>query len=166
MPFNFNKHAAKGNKFLKDLASELGGNQDTKKVSKVLSASFSALRNHLTLEESFQLLAQLPLALKGVYVHNWSPQKKRDISRKKNDFIMEYLTYKDRYSMHSVADMENGAKEIRAVFRTLKKYVSAGEFKNMESVLPSQLKKLLRESTNLKKLTIKLIKNENTFSSN
>src|ERR1041384_2970925 len=100
MPFNFNKHAAKGNKFLKDLAAELEGKQDTKKVSKIISAAFATLRNHLTLEESFQLLAQFPIVLKGVYVHNWSPQKKREVSRKRNDFIMEYLSYKNKYSMH------------------------------------------------------------------
>ena len=79
---------------------------------------------------------------------------------------MEYLTYKDRYSMHSVADMERGSNEIRAVFRTLKKHISSGEFKNMESVLPSQLKKMLRESSDNNKPQLKLIKNENTVSSN
>src|SRR5690348_6046757 len=106
MPFNFNKHAAKGNKLLKDLVAELGTNTSAKKAVNILSSTFIALRNHLTLQENFQLLAQLPVALKGIYVHNWSPGKKHDVSRKRNDFIMEYLSYTDKKSMHSVADME------------------------------------------------------------
>ena len=69
--------------------------------------------------------------------------------------------------MHSVADMQRGTREIQAAFHVLKKHISQGEYKDMESVLPSQLKKLLRETMDDKKFTIKLItKNENTVSSN
>jgi uncharacterized protein (DUF2267 family) len=167
MPFNFNKHAAKGNKFLKDLSVELGGKADTKKAAKILASLFRTLRNHLTLQENFQMLAQLPIVLKGVYVHDWSPEKKHDVSRKRNDFIMEYLSYADKNSMHSVADMERGADEIHAVLKILRKHISSGEFRDIEGVLPDQLKKLLREYTSNKKLTVKLIsKNENTLSPN
>jgi uncharacterized protein (DUF2267 family) len=165
MIFDFNKHAEKGNRFLRDLAAELGNRNDTKKAEKILAAAFFALRNHLTVQENFQLLAQLPIALKGAYVHNWSPEKKRKVSRKRNDFIMEYLSHSDKNSMFSVADMERGNEEIHAAFRVLNKHISSGEFKNIEDVLPSQLKKLLRENAEVKKVTIKLItKNEDALS--
>jgi uncharacterized protein (DUF2267 family) len=69
MPLNFENHAQKGNKFLKELAEKLGDKTDTAKAGRMLRAVFQALRNHLTLEENFQLLSQLPVALKGIYVH-------------------------------------------------------------------------------------------------
>jgi uncharacterized protein (DUF2267 family) len=167
MIFDFNRHAEKGNRFLRDLAAELGNRNDTKKAGKVLTAAFFALRNHLTLQENFQLLAQLPIVFKGAYVHNWSPEKKHEVSRKRNDFIMEYLSHVDKNSMFSVADMERGTEEIHAAFRILKKHISPGEYKNMQGVLPSQLKKLLKESAEEKKVTIKYItKNEDALSSN
>ena len=157
MPLNFEKHAQKGNKFLKELAEKLGDKADTAKAGCLLRAVFQALRNHLTLEENFQLLSQLPIALKGVYVHGWIPSKKQEISRKKIDFIEEVLKYADGTSLHSVSDIEKGTKEVHTILKTLKQYISQGEFKDMEAVLPRQLKKLLRESLYNKTLTINLI---------
>lgn len=161
MPLNFDKHAQKGNKFLKELADELGNKTDTQRAGKILRAVFRTLRNHITLEENFQLLSQLPTALKGVYVESWSPSKKQsDKSRKKNDFIMEMLKNKNPASLYSVSEMKEGTKEINAVLKVMKKYVSDGEFQDIESVLPRQLKQLLRESIHTNKLNVRLISNQ------
>lgn len=157
MPLNFEKHAQKGNKFINDVAKQLGNKSDTAKAGKLVRAVFRTLRNHLTLEESFNLLAQLPLALKGVYVHEWTPARKRDLSRKKIDFIEEVLKYADGTSLHGFSDIKRGTEAVHVVLNVLKQYISPGEFSNMEAVLPKQLKKLLKESTYAKTLTLKLI---------
>jgi len=157
MPLDFEKHAQKGNKILNELAEKLGNKSDTAKADRILRAVFQALRDHLTIEENFQLLSQLPIALKGVYVHGWMPTKRKDISRKKIDFIEEVLNHEDGTSLHGISDIEKGTKEIHAVFKILKQYISKGEFKDMEAVLPNQLKKLLKESLYSKKLIFDLI---------
>jgi uncharacterized protein (DUF2267 family) len=157
MPLDFEKHAQKGNRFLKELAEKLGDKTDTAKAGRMLHALFHALRNHLPLEENFQFLSQLPVALKGVYVHGWMPTKKQEVSRKKTDFIEEVLTYADGTSLHGIADIKKGTEAVHAVFKTLKQYISQGEFKDMEAVLPHQLKKLLKESLYTKTLTFNLI---------
>ena len=50
---------------------------------------FHALRNWLSHEESFQLLAQLPMALKGVYVDGWKFDKAFNRLSHINDFLDE-----------------------------------------------------------------------------
>lgn len=157
MSLDFEKHAQKGNKFLNEIAEKLGDRKNTHRAGRILRAVFQALRNHLTLEENFQFLSQLPLALKGLYVHGWMPAKKQERSRKKIDFIEEVLQYADGSTLHSISDIEKGTKEIQVVIKTLKQYISQGEFKDIEAVLPRQLKKLLKESLYNKRLTFDLI---------
>lgn len=66
MSLDFEKNARKGNEFVRRLAEELGAPLD--KAGRIIGAVFHALRNRLSHEESFQLLAQLPVSLKSVYV--------------------------------------------------------------------------------------------------
>lgn len=156
MPLDFNKHAQKGNEFLNQLAKELGGKSNKAKAGKRLRSVFKALRNHLTLEENFQLLSQLPMALKALYVDAWMPSRKPEIGRKKIDFVEEVLRYEDKNLWLRAEDFEITVQEVRAVFKTLKKHISQGEFKDIEAVLPHPLKKLLRESIYQKNLSVKI----------
>lgn len=157
MPLNFDKHAQKGNEFLNVLAKELGDKTDKAKAGKILRATFKALRNHLTLEENFQLLSQLPMALKAVYVEAWIPTREHEIGRKKIDFVEEVLAYEDKNLWPRAEDVEVALKGVRAVLKTLKKYISEGEFKDIEAILPHQLKELLHDSIYYKKIKVKLI---------
>jgi uncharacterized protein (DUF2267 family) len=157
MALDFNKHAQKGNHFLNELAQELGDRSDKAKAGKILRAVFKTLRDHLTLAENFQLLSQLPMALKGIYVDAWMPTHVHEIGRKKIDFVEEVLAYENKDTWARAEEIETTLKEIRAVFKTLKKYISEGEFNDLEAVLPRQLKKLLRESIYQNNLSIKLV---------
>ncbi|MEW6468774.1 MAG: DUF2267 domain-containing protein [Bacteroidota bacterium] len=143
MPLDFDKHAQKGNNFLIRLSAELHDKGNKARAGKALRAVLRALRDHLTLEENFQLLSQLPMALKGVYVDGWVPGRKKERSRKKLGFIMEVARHKTPAALGSAAEINAAASDIQAVFKTLRKYVSAGEFNDVRAVLPRQLKELL-----------------------
>lgn len=146
MPINFIKHAEKGNKFMQELAHELGDDQNLSRASRVLQAVFNTLRDHLTLEENFQLLSQMPMALKGVYVHGWSPSHVKNISRTKVGFIEEVIDNEGANFWRDFSDIDDGEFAVLSVLNTLRKYVSEGEFKDIEAILPSQLKELIRDS--------------------
>jgi uncharacterized protein (DUF2267 family) len=60
----------KGNEFVNLLAHRLG-DTDRDRAARILRSVFRALRKHLTVEESMELLSHLPMALKGVYVDGW-----------------------------------------------------------------------------------------------
>ena len=158
MPLNFNKHAQKGNEFLNLLAKNLGKRADKENAGRILRAVFRVLRNHLTVEENFQFIAQLPLALKGVYVEGWSPTKKPLLkSKKKEKFISEVLQEEGGVAWRNFSNEEEITHSVLTVFKTLKKYISQGEFEDIIAVLPKELKQLVKEGIYYKELTIKLI---------
>jgi uncharacterized protein (DUF2267 family) len=146
MPINFIKHAEKGNLFLKELALELGDESNTAKAGRILQAVFKTLRNYLTLEENFQLLSQLPMALKSIYINGWRPFAKYEVSRKRSGFIEDVIASEGKNSWMDFSNLEDGEFAVNAVFKTMRKYVSEGEFKDIEAILPKQLKALVREN--------------------
>ncbi len=155
MPLDFNKHAQKGNEFLNRLTVLLGDKTKKNNAGKILKAVFKTLREYLSLEENFHLLAQLPMALKAVYIEGWMPTHKLEKGRKKIEFIQQYLNYRDRSYIAKVQDVEMATKEINLVFFALKKYISAGEFEDILSVLPTQIKKLISNNIYSKEFTLK-----------
>lgn len=153
---NFTKHAQKGNEFLKELATELGNSSDINKAGRILRAVFHALRNQIPPEESFQLISQLPMMLKAIYVNGWIPQKQKNSTRKKNHFIEEVMR-DDWFALRNdFLQMEDGIKVTKAVFKVLKKHVSEGEFKDIEATLPKELKDLLKTRLEYKKIKINM----------
>jgi uncharacterized protein (DUF2267 family) len=147
MALSFNQHAVKGNQFINQLMENLPENNDKIQCMKMLRALFHTLRDYLTLEESFQLLAQLPVALKGIYVDGWSPMKKSTVKQgSKDDFIREFMKKHAASAWCGYANKEEVLSTIKTIFKSLKLYVSDGEFEDMEAVLPKQLKPFLREA--------------------
>jgi uncharacterized protein (DUF2267 family) len=155
MSLNFDSYAQKGNLFLKELAEELGNKKDTERAGRILRAVFSTLRNHITPEESFQLMSQLPMALKSVYVTGWSPAKEPvGKIKSKHDFITEVITEDGRASQKDFPRSTDGENAVKAVFRTLKNYVSYGEFEDIMAVMPKEIKELIAQSIEEKKTII------------
>ena len=76
MNTNFDKYALKGNEFLVRLSKNIGNEKDLDSAFRILRSTLRVLRKHFTIQESMQLLAQLPVAIKGVYVEGWNFQAK------------------------------------------------------------------------------------------
>lgn len=146
MPLDFNKHAEKGEKFLSELALELGNKSNISKAGRVLQSVFHTLRNHLTLDENFDLISQLPMAMKAIYINGWKPTHEHLVSRTKTGFIEEVMENAGSNFRSDFPDYEDCEFAILAVFKIMRNYVSEGEFKDIEAVLPSQLKELVRDS--------------------
>lgn len=143
MALNFNKFAAKGNEFMKDLSRELGYPEDIPKAGRVLRSILHALRSQLTVEESVQLIAQFPMFLKAVYVENWTLHKNKTKIKHLKDFfddIRKNDTPTAQHDFHTDDDLYNA---IGVVFIVLRKYVSLGEMEDIKSVLPKELKPIL-----------------------
>ncbi|MGB5667294.1 MAG: DUF2267 domain-containing protein, partial [Maribacter sp.] len=77
MALNFNQYATEGNTFIKGYAKQMNLGTDTDKAGRIFTAIMHALRDIIPPEESFQLIAQLPMFIKGVYVHGWKLKKKK-----------------------------------------------------------------------------------------
>ncbi len=146
MPLNFNKQAEKGEKFLNELVLELGNNASKSTAGRILRSVFKTLRNHLTIEENFHLIAQLPVALKPIYIDGWKPTSNQEVSRTRIGFLEEVIENKGTDSWSDFPDIEDVEFGVLAVFNVMRKHISEGEFKDIESVLPSQIKELVKDS--------------------
>ncbi|HXH19123.1 MAG TPA: DUF2267 domain-containing protein [Chitinophagales bacterium] len=142
MTLDFNKFAAEGNEFLNTLAHELGYPQDRNRAARVLRAVLHTLRDILTPEENVQLLAQLPMFLKGVYVEEWKLKKEKNV-RTMEQFIQRVKKY-DRFGAgHDFETNEDVESAAKTLFIVLHRYISLGELEDIKAVLPKELKSLV-----------------------
>lgn len=137
---NFEKHAAKGNEFVHRLAIRLGDEKNRERAGRVLRCVLRALRNRLSLEESFQLMSQLPMAVKALYVDGWAPT--RSHTRIKTiEELAEVVREEDKLSAEDdFPGISDAMDAIEAVVKTMADYVSAGELHDIVSILPSDMK--------------------------
>ena len=144
MSLDFEKYAAKGNEFVRLVADELEVSRE--KAGRIIRAVFHALRNRLTHEESFQLMAQLPMVLKGVYADGWHFDK--DLKRIKhiNDFLDEVRTEDGGQAVYDFGDNTKASAAVACVFKALNYFVSEGEMNDIMDVMPAELKKYIKES--------------------
>jgi uncharacterized protein (DUF2267 family) len=144
MSLDFEKYATKGNEFVHLVAAELKVPRDM--AGRIIQAVLHALRSRLSHEESFQLIAQLPMALKGVYVDGWNFDK--DFRRIKNieDFLDEVRKEDGDRAGYDFGNTKKTRLTIAAVFKALSYFVSAGEMNDIIDVLPEDIKEFIRHA--------------------
>jgi uncharacterized protein (DUF2267 family) len=137
----FEKHAAKGNKFVKDV-SEYLGNINRDKAGRITKVVLHALRDVITIEESLHLISQFPLVIKGVYVDNWkisgTPKKIRTI----DDFCDDMRNLAGLTAEEDFDTKDDCLDAIHAVFSVIRDMVSEGEIEDIRAILPRDLKEL------------------------
>lgn len=144
MSLDFEKYAAKGNEFVHLIAEELEVTRD--KAGRIIRAVLHALRNRLSHEESFQLLAQLPMSLKGVYVDGWRFDKDFNRISHVNDFLDEVRKEDGGQAGYDFGNNSKARVAVASVFKALNYFVSEGEMNDIIGVMPSELKQFIKES--------------------
>jgi uncharacterized protein (DUF2267 family) len=140
MPLHFEKHAAKGNEFVNRLAVRLGSEGDRDRAGRVLRCVFHALRNRLTIEESFQLLAQLPMVIKALYIEGWQPARVHTKVKTLQELSEEVIREDGNSAWRDFSGVSEAMEAIEAVVKTMADYVSAGELHDIVAVLPEDMK--------------------------
>lgn len=144
MSFDFEKYAMKGKEFVRLVTDELDLSED--KAGRIIRSVLHSLRNRLTHEESFQLIAQLPMAMKGVYVDGWKFSKDFIRITHIEDFLEEVRKEDGGLAWFDFGDVANTKRAVSAVFKALKYFVSDGEMHDIMDILPTELKKFIKES--------------------
>jgi len=121
--------------WLNDIMQELGW-EDRYKAYGGLRTTLHALRDRLTVEETAQLAAQLPMLIRGLYYEGWDPTGKPQKVRHKEAFltpIREHFRNDPRVNAEQVA---------RAVLKVLTQHVSEGEIADIKHLFPTELREL------------------------
>jgi uncharacterized protein (DUF2267 family) len=140
---NFEKYAATGNAFVNEVADALHMPDDRDRAGRILRAVLHALRARLTMVESFHLLAQLPMVLKGVYVDGWNPTTPQDKRIKTvEDLVDQVMLLDGTNALRDFPNVQQAERAIAAVLGVLKRHISVGEVDSIEQGLPHALKRL------------------------
>ena len=140
---NFKKFTDKGRSFINEVAVELGDPNDKGRAYRVLRSVLHTLRNKIAPQESLQLIAQLPMFIKAVYVEGWKWTPGGSKIRHLDEFIRAVEKEDGAISDFDFQSSESTEEAIKAVFRVLKKHVSEGEIADIISSLPAELKPLM-----------------------
>jgi uncharacterized protein (DUF2267 family) len=130
----FDRTIHKTNIWLKDLM-EILGSADRQEAYAALRATLHALRDRLTIEETAQLAAQLPMLIRGFYYEGWDPTGKPLKERHRDEFLARIQRELERYEI----DPERVA---RAVFQVVANRITEGEIEDVEHVLPREIRDL------------------------
>jgi uncharacterized protein (DUF2267 family) len=145
MGLYFDKYAQEGNKFLKDLATEVGHPDEINRIAILLRSTLHIFRDRITISESFDFMSQLPMFLKAVYVENWKYREKPDRITSIEEFKEKVKEEQIKYGEQEF-DWDIHTEEIiKKVFKLLGRYVSEGEVKDIYAQVPEPLYPLFEE---------------------
>ncbi len=152
MALNFDKYAQEGNFFVKNLAKSLDHPEEIGRTGIVLRAVLHTLRERITISESLNMIAQLPMFLKAVYVDNWKYREKPLTLRKIEEFTAEVEKHQEQYGEYEFSWNKSTEEIVKIVLKELGKYISEGEFEDIIAQMPENLKELFRESVHGSKI--------------
>ena len=144
MATEFDNYAAKGNEILNKLTEELQVPGDM--ALRILRAVLHATRDHLSIEESVQVLSQLPMAIKAIYADQWDATREIYRIHHLNQFLDEVRSYDKELAGYDFGNNESAGKAVKTVYKILSAYLSYGEFQDIIAVLPLELKGFIQES--------------------
>jgi uncharacterized protein (DUF2267 family) len=101
-----------------------------------LRTTLQALRDRITVEETAQFGAQLPMLIRGFYYEGWDPANTPLKIRNREQFLARI---KAPFKGDNAVDPEEVA---RAVFMLLSNRVTDGEIEDVKSVLPAEIRDL------------------------
>jgi uncharacterized protein (DUF2267 family) len=145
MALHFEKYAQEGQHFINRLAEEFGHPEEKGRAGIVLRAVMHTLRERITMAQSLHILAQLPMALKAVYVDNWKYLDTPIRLSSREDFIGEVEMHQRQYGERDFNWNKSTEELIQVVIGALSEFISEGEYEHFTSQLPNELRMMFRE---------------------
>jgi uncharacterized protein (DUF2267 family) len=126
----------KAHVWINDTAEELR-TEDNHRAYRVLRAFLHALRDHLSVDETAQLSAQLPIFVRGIFYEGWDPSRTPEHARDIDSFLTRIA------AEAGLAGETEASFAATAASRVLRRHVSAGEGDHLLNALPQHLRELL-----------------------
>ncbi|HEV8286179.1 MAG TPA: DUF2267 domain-containing protein [Chitinophagaceae bacterium] len=139
----FDNHCQEANRFIKDLALQLGSPDDTDHAIRILRCVFKALRRRIIPDESLHIISQLPLILKGLYVDGWDINEPLSEAKTFDEFLFDIRNNTETSASVDFANDELARKKITTVFSALKEFVSEGELNHIRDELPKEIAEIV-----------------------
>ena len=138
---NFERYAAEGNRFIKDVARELGTDRDH--AARVTRAVLHAIRDRLPPNDAIEFAQGLPMILNGIYLDQYDISQSPLRIRDKRVFI---AFIRKKAGLTAFIDFPGSLsviKALRAVFFVLEQTMSPGQIRHIKRLLNRELLELL-----------------------
>ncbi len=143
MAVNFDKFAHEGNEFINELAEKLHQSENKGQVSILVRAVLHVLRERITIPQSLNLMAQLPMFLKGIYVDQWKYRERPSGIRTMQEFCEAVENEQAQYGEREFNWNASTEELVKTVLEVISmRYVSPGEISDIVSELPAELKQI------------------------
>jgi uncharacterized protein (DUF2267 family) len=138
---NFEKYAEEGNRFINDVADELGASRNT--AARITKAVLHAVRDRLSADDAVEFAQGLPMALKGVFIDQWDISDNPVVIRRAHDFL-DYIYYKDEFTAAFDFPSEDSVEEgLRGVFNVLECYMDEGQIEQVKMIMGDHITRLI-----------------------
>jgi uncharacterized protein (DUF2267 family) len=142
-PVNFENSANEAYAFINKLAQALGHPEEVNRSYIILRAVLHVIRDRITISESFDLISQLPLLLKGVYVEGWKYYEKPPLNFQKIEEMKEEVKKHQEQYGEVKFDWQRSTEEIIAItLDTMKRYFSNGQIEHIKGQMPKEVQEL------------------------
>lgn len=134
---SFDTTVEKTNRVLREIEQAYGWPKDRRSQTvAALRAVLHALRDRLTVEESAQFAAQLPVLIRGLYYEGWEPSNV-PVKMGREEFLR-------RIRRDFPYNVEGGVEPlVRTVLQALRRHITEGEWDDIKSSMPRALAAVL-----------------------
>ena len=140
----FDKYVAEANTFINELSDELGHPDDPQQTIRLLKATLHTLRDRMTISESLDLVAQLPMMLKGLFVEQWKYHEKPPLHFEDIEGFAEAVKNEQaRLGAQKINWEEPTADLIKIILQSLREhYLSDGQAIHVLDQMPPGVREL------------------------
>lgn len=122
------------NAWLNEIGEDEGIGPDAQRSYHALRAVLWTLRDRLVIDEAFDLSAQLPLLIRGIFWDGYRPAGKPEDIRSREEFLEKVAERLEQIGLISPED------SIRAVFRVLSQRITPGQMEEVRQMLPEEIR--------------------------
>lgn len=143
---SFDKFAQDANKYVNELAIDLGHPEEKSRVLKIWRAVMHTVRDRIHLGESLQVIDPLPMILKGIYVENWKFSEKPPLEYSSIEQMKNEVKKLQRYYGEEDFSWSKPTEEIIAItLHSLTRFMSKDQLQHLTGQMPKEIKTFLSE---------------------
>ncbi len=141
---NLNKYCQEAHEYFNQLTEKLGHPYEGRRAMIIWRAVMHSIRDRIHIGESFDLISQLPLMLKGLYVENWKFHEKPPMDYHSIEEMKEQVKKLQHQFGEMQFDWDLSTEEIISItLDSLKVYLSDGQIEHIKGQMPADVKSII-----------------------
>ncbi|RNL87246.1 DUF2267 domain-containing protein [Sinomicrobium pectinilyticum] len=141
---NFETFAREAQTYIDQLAQELGHPDEKKRVLKIWRAVMHTIRDRIHLGESFDIIAPLPMILKGIYVEGWKYKEKPPLTYTTLEEMKSSVkALQSHYGERSFPWKKSTEQIISDTLNSLQRYLPKEQLNHIKNQMPKEIKEYM-----------------------